>query len=325
MPIVSVIVPVYKAEAYIDRCVQALLAQSFSDFELILVVDGSPDRSGELCDAWAEKDARIRVVHQKNQGASASRNVGLDHACGDYVMFCDSDDMVSPQWIAHLYQFVKEDCFPLCSYCNDQKVLGATKELEVESGKEYPIADYFAFWKSGLAGYLWNGLFDRKIIEKNHLRMRCNHQEGDYNEDLLFNLQYVRFVKKIVYVGFVDYLYDIREGSLSRSLYQFYYKKFEEKFKLWYNYLSDVQSTGWKGELSSAMLYYYFVSMQMAFDARDQKKFKEIICSETVQFCLRNAENTNENERLIQMAKKKQTRRLWLVYQLQAWKGRLKK
>lgn len=88
----SVVVPVYKVERYLDQCVQSLLGQTYSDLEVILVDDGSPDQSGAMCDAWAAKDARIRVIHQENGGLSAARNTGIRHATGDYVLFLDSDD-----------------------------------------------------------------------------------------------------------------------------------------------------------------------------------------------------------------------------------------
>ena len=325
MPKVSVIVPVYNAEAYLERCIKAILVQTFEDFELILVNDGSDDQSGILCENFEKTDPRIRVVHQENQGASIARNTGLDLARGEYIMFCDCDDTVSLQWIERLLRYSKTDCFPICSYCHQTKQLGEPKELEVKSGKNYHSTGYFAFWQSGIAGYLCNALFDRRIIEQHHIRLRSNQQEGDYNEDLLFNLQYVRHMKEIVYVGYADYLYDTREGSLSRSLDRFYFKKYEEKFRLWYDYLNAVHTVGWQEELSSSMLYHYFVALQMAFDARDKKKFKEIIHSETVQFCLKTSENSNENERLIRMARKKQTCLLWLIYKLQAWKRRMKK
>ena len=92
----SIIVPVYNAERTLERCVSSILAQVYTDFELILINDGSTDRSGPLCDQLAASDARIRVIHQANSGASAARNRGLQEARGQYLMFCDSDDAVSP-------------------------------------------------------------------------------------------------------------------------------------------------------------------------------------------------------------------------------------
>ena len=97
MPIISVIVPVYKAEAFLDRCVESVLAQTMGDFELILIDDGSPDRCGEMCDAYANTDSRVRVIHQKNAGQAAARNRALDIAQGEFIAFVDSDDYIHPQ------------------------------------------------------------------------------------------------------------------------------------------------------------------------------------------------------------------------------------
>ncbi len=94
-PLLSVIVPVYKAEKYIDRCINSILNQTLTDLELILVDDGSPDNSGAICDEYAEKDSRVKVIHKKNGGAASARNVGLTYANGDYIGFCDSDDYVN--------------------------------------------------------------------------------------------------------------------------------------------------------------------------------------------------------------------------------------
>ena len=92
---ISVIVPIYKVEAYLDKCVQSIVDQTYTNLEIILVDDGSPDRCGQMCDAWAAKDSRIRVVHKENGGLSDARNAGLEIATGTYIAFVDSDDWVS--------------------------------------------------------------------------------------------------------------------------------------------------------------------------------------------------------------------------------------
>lgn len=97
---ISVIVPVYKVEAYLDQCVQSIVSQTYTDLEIILVDDGSPDHCPAMCDAWAERDSRIKVIHTKNYGAAKARNAGLAHANGDYIAFVDSDDILHP----HIYQ-----------------------------------------------------------------------------------------------------------------------------------------------------------------------------------------------------------------------------
>ena len=103
-PMISVIVPVYKVEKYLSECVNSILSQTYVNFELILVDDGSPDRCGEICEDYSRKDARVRVIHQENQGLSGARNTGMEAAAGDYLTFVDSDDLVSPQYLAVMYQ-----------------------------------------------------------------------------------------------------------------------------------------------------------------------------------------------------------------------------
>lgn len=100
---ISVIVPVYRVENFIDRCVSSILSQTFTDFELLLVDDGSPDRSGELCEIWAKKDKRVRVLHKTNGGAADARNLALDRCAGEYIAFVDADDYVDPGYLQCLH------------------------------------------------------------------------------------------------------------------------------------------------------------------------------------------------------------------------------
>ena len=102
-PLISIVVPVYKVEPYLDRCVRSLVGQTWKELEIILVDDGSPDRCPELCDAWAARDGRIRVLHKPNGGLSDARNRGTELAAGDYVSFVDSDDYLAPDAVAYLY------------------------------------------------------------------------------------------------------------------------------------------------------------------------------------------------------------------------------
>ena len=103
LPLISVIVPVYKVERYLDQCVRSIVGQTYSNLEIILIDDGSPDASGAMCDAWAERDSRIRVIHQENAGAGAARNAGLDEAKGELLGFVDSDDYIAPDFYQYLY------------------------------------------------------------------------------------------------------------------------------------------------------------------------------------------------------------------------------
>ena len=107
-PLISVVIPVYKVEAYLDRCVESVVRQSYEKLEILLVDDGSPDRCGAMCDAWAGKDSRIRVLHQKNAGLGAARNRGTEIAAGEFVTYVDSDDYLAPDAIELLLRLLQE-------------------------------------------------------------------------------------------------------------------------------------------------------------------------------------------------------------------------
>lgn len=114
-PLISIIVPIYKVERYIHRCIESLTHQDITNIEIILVEDGSPDNCGIICDEYKEKDSRIRVIHQSNGGLSAARNSGIDIAKGDYLMFVDSDDWVDSDFCSYAYQKSKRYKFRYCS------------------------------------------------------------------------------------------------------------------------------------------------------------------------------------------------------------------
>lgn len=118
MPQISVIVPVYKVEPYLPHCIDSILAQTFTDFELILVDDGSPDNSGAICDEYAAKDKRVRVIHQENKGQAAARNAAIRQAKGKYYCFIDSDDFVHPSMLSILIEAIQDNdkCIVCCSY-----------------------------------------------------------------------------------------------------------------------------------------------------------------------------------------------------------------
>ena len=108
MPKISIIVPVYKAETYLSRCLDSIINQTFKNFEVLLIDDGSPDCSGEICDKYAAMDTRIRVLHKENGGVSSARQMGLDNAKGEYTIHADPDDWVEPNMLEELYKKAKE-------------------------------------------------------------------------------------------------------------------------------------------------------------------------------------------------------------------------
>ena len=164
-PKVSIIVPVYKAEKYLHRCVDSIIAQTFKDWELLLVDDGSPDNSGKLCDEYAQKDNRIKVFHKENGGVSSARQMGLDNATGEYTIHADPDDWVEPTMLEELYAKAIEDNadMVICDYFNeytDRQVYTPSKYVG------YLDSDYVfrQILSTRMAAAVWNKLIRRSVI-----------------------------------------------------------------------------------------------------------------------------------------------------------------
>ena len=215
-PVVSIIVPVYNAKEYLRRCVDSILGQEYTDFELLLVDDGSQDGSGALCDEYAAKDMRVRVIHKENGGVSAARNLAMKNARGTYLQFADSDDWITPDATKLLVRMAEEDGCDLVisdfyrvagervSQKGDIEEDGCmTREQFAAHMMENPADFYY--------GVLWNKLYRREIIEKHHLQMNA---EISWCEDFLFNLEYLRRARLIAACARPVYCYVKRPGSL---------------------------------------------------------------------------------------------------------------
>ena len=171
MPNISVIVPVYKVEAFLHRCVDSILAQTYRDFELILVDDGSPDNCGTICDGYAEKDSRIHVIHQRNGGLSAARNTGIDYVFessnSQWLAFVDSDDWVHPEYLQQLYRAVEQTGCQI-SACGFYKTAGeplpddGDGRIQVMGAEDY----YCGTVHEGITAVAWNKLYHRSLFRK---------------------------------------------------------------------------------------------------------------------------------------------------------------
>lgn len=190
---ISIIIPVYNAEMYFDECVSSILAQSYGDFELILVDDGASDRSPELCDKWAATDKRIKVIHKHNGGVSSARNSGLDLASGDFICFVDSDDTLPENGLHTLINYIEQSnvdvVFGTFQFQYGDKLLPHVSRLREGKYKFKNVLKDFID-DGTLSGFLLGSncaaLYNRKVIENYHLRF----VEGlKNNEDGLFNFE----------------------------------------------------------------------------------------------------------------------------------------
>lgn len=215
-PMVSIIVPVYNAQDFIERCVDSILQQEYTNFELLLLDDGSTDRSGEICDRYAEADKRVCVIHKENSGVSDTRNLALDRAKGNYIQFVDSDDWIAAD-ATRLFVETAENTRCDMVICDFYRVVGervshkgdikAEGLLTMEEFAGYMMEDPADFYY----GVLWNKFYRNEIIKKHNLRM--DHSIS-WCEDFMFNLEYLRYAEHVCPIHNPLYYYVKRKGSL---------------------------------------------------------------------------------------------------------------
>ena len=228
MPEISIIVPVYNVEQYLDRCVNSILNQTFTDFELILVDDGSPDHCPKMCDEWSKKDARIRVLHKTNGGLSSARNAGLEIAVGDYVGFVDSDDWIAPDMYETLYRLLKQ--YQADISCGGIERTDVMQIKETQTGhvmvysKEEYAKKYFKIGSNETVHYVWNKLYNRKTADN------IKFPEGLINEDVEGFFLALSVSEKIVETDQTVYYYWKNQKGIS---YQWFTKKQMDLLKNW--------------------------------------------------------------------------------------------
>ena len=243
MPEISVIVPVYNVEKWLPKCLDSILGQTYCDFELILVNDGSKDRSLEICNQYAQIDSRIIVIDKDNEGVSATRNIGIRNAHGKYICFVDSDDFVGPNYLSSLVNTrMKYNC-PLVVSGMTLYFNGEKSEYKVKEAL-YDKSDFLQLFSSPDNSFLLRGpcckLFDRDIIQSKGLKFDLSINFG---EDTIFVLQYCLYCDAVAFSNDVSYQYYRREGGLvcSKPLRKdsvLELKTFNNIFDVWSNRLN---------------------------------------------------------------------------------------
>ena len=212
MDLVTVIVPVYNAEKYLERCVDSILQQTYTDLELLLVDDGSPDRSGEICDAYARKDGRVRVIHRQNGGVSAARNTGLDAAKGAWIMFADNDDFFAPDAVEYLLKLCREHRVRVAQ-CGT--VVGKDESFPAETAEEqvtvWEFRELYISPRRIFLGSVWAKLFDASLFRE------LRFPEGKLAEDYEVAFKALYTAKRIAGSNRRLYYWYQSENSLSRD------------------------------------------------------------------------------------------------------------
>ncbi|MBQ3431222.1 MAG: glycosyltransferase [Clostridia bacterium] len=224
MPLVSIIVPVYKVENYLDRCVASIIAQTLKDIEIILVDDGSPDNCPAMCDAWAKKDSRIQVIHKQNGGLSDARNAGLNICTGDYIGFTDSDDYIEPTMFEKLYNSAENhgSDIAVCAHytanedSKQEHLLPFSKTVyeneEIVRNFILPLIGYKEQAEIPVfEGFVWRQLFKKELLQG----IRFQSEKRYFAEDVVFDFDVYPLSKTISVVNEPLYHYYFNEQSLS--------------------------------------------------------------------------------------------------------------
>ncbi|MDD6478701.1 MAG: glycosyltransferase [Oscillospiraceae bacterium] len=213
-PLISIIVPVYNVEQYLDECVTSIVNQTYENIEIILVDDGSTDNSPKMCDDWAKKDSRIKAIHKENGGASSARNAGLDMATGDYIGFVDSDDYIEAYMYEKLLEAISDKAIKICC-CNTYRIL---KNREIQKPKAKIIKkemDTTAAVKELIlteSTSLCDKLFAASLFDD------IRFPNGETNEELSLLIPLIVRGSGIVKISDALYYYREREGSVTTSL-----------------------------------------------------------------------------------------------------------
>ena len=326
MPEISVIVPVYKVEKYIHRCVDSILAQTFRDFELILVDDGSPDNCGSICDEYAAQDPRIKVIHKTNGGLSSARNAGLDVAQGKYIMFCDSDDYVAENWCQIMMTAIKKYPFALVS----SDLLKVQEQEQVEqidavSAENIVEVSFYQLVKRGLSGYVCNKIFDRNIIQDRKLRFDENRK---FAEDVPFVMSYCNACNAYVLVDVPIYYYVQRGGSilhterhdiLEHQLFTFYIRT---------PFLRQEDIPEYCDTHLYSFIHYFDAVFIKGYTTNFWKKLRynqQMMRSKEFRFCLDHATGKNENPLAMKILRTHNYYLFWLFNQIVRLKAKLRR
>lgn len=269
-PFFSIILPVYNVEAYLEECMESILQQSFRDFELILVDDGSIDSSPMICDKYKEKYPDIKVIHKDNGGLSSARNIGLEEATGQYVFWVDSDDWIHDHCLESIYSAIKEKKPDIVQFGYQRmpegktfipKFNGSYDKDEIES---ILIPSCF---KETVIFSIWSHVYKRDFIINNHLSFVSERIVG--SEDYLYNFEAYICANKIYVINSALYYYRLREGSLTNQGYR---PKHTVQYRNLYLYIKKMLIDIGEYDKYKNLLSYFYVWKSFKSSIRNECK-----------------------------------------------------
>ena len=285
---ISVIIPVYNVSSFLGECIESVCDQTFMDLEIILVDDGSTDESGMICDIYAKKDARIRVIHQENRGLSGARNTGIMQAKGEYLVFIDSDDRVKLEMIQVLYEAMKQYAaeIVICSYCTIQENAPKrflpeekkidTQKVEILSGRECVKKMYSS--ETVDMTVAWNKLYKRSMFEK------LKYPDKRLHEDEFLTYKIIYPLKKCAYLKVPLYEYRIRNGSIMGNKNIFRLRDKMDAFEERYLFFEEKEDTElfyealrrYETSIAEMILYLEDIHSEKYIVKNLKNKFKEV-------------------------------------------------
>lgn len=228
---VSIIIPIYNVDAYLNSCLESIVKQTYTNWECVLINDGSTDSSGNICNFWAQKDNRIHVIHQKNSGVSIARNNGLQKAKGEYICFIDSDDWIDDDYLELMINHSNNCDFVVSGQIREfpdgKTIIYKPNNTGFFNLSHKQTKLFIELCKDYLLYAPHEKLYKKEIITNNNLRFLegCN-----YGEDLIFNFQYLQYVKNISTVSVAKYHYRILPNTLSTKFRE---NQFQEDYNQW--------------------------------------------------------------------------------------------
>lgn len=265
---ISVIVPIYKVENYLSQCVESIINQTYQHLEIILVDDGSPDRCPQICDEYALKDKRIRVIHKENGGLSSARNSGLDIATGDFVAFVDSDDWLDREMYQNLINVLNETQadISVCRFRREKEMKEgsmdnhSTKTITMFNDYDDMCVHLLSSSKPSISFMVWNKLFRREVISDTRFI------EGQIYEDMYFDRNVLKRCAKLAFLDWEGYHYRVgRPGSTAT----FFKIKKINKFNEINKYIESFEKTGNKNAIAKFRLYGLMSAIELYLSAWD--------------------------------------------------------
>lgn len=259
---ISVIIPIYNAECFLKKAIESILIQSFDDFELILIDDGSVDNSSQIIDWYESQNKKIIAIHQSNSGVSKARNVGIEKASGQWIYFLDSDDWIEPDYLSNFIKDAENYDLIIQGFATDYTDTGEIKNVKFKANhklKNYEVIEMLQYKKNAHNGYLWHRLFKRSIIIENNLRFveGCN-----FAEDGVFFLQYMRYVKKTNVLETSGHHYVIHNSSLTNRKYpsEFYLSIADMFYKALNEIEGDTRFKNFTQNYTWQLVFYWIIN-----------------------------------------------------------------